>query len=114
MGFYPSIIGSNEPETTQMPADIRINRPPSLDTALTWIGRLGRFEHFGEHMTGEDAHRAAAVFLACNHALRRDKLGKSWRGYRHIAATCGELFDRMVASEPYRTSNFQPQVDINF
>lgn len=97
-----------------MPADIRFNRPPSLDTAMLWIGRLGRFEHFGEKMTSEEAHKAAAVFFACNHALRRDKLGKSWSRHRHIAAKCGELFDRISQTEPYRSANFIPEVDINF
>ena len=97
-----------------MPADISINRPPSLDRVMKWIGVLGRHEHFGETMTSEQAHEAAAVFLACNHALRRDKLSKSWRGHRHTAAKCGELFGRVCASEPYRLANFVPQVDINF
>jgi hypothetical protein len=93
---------------------IVINRPPSIDRAMKWIGRLARHEHFGETMTGEEAHTAAAIFLACNHALRRDKLSKSWAGNRHVAAKCGELFERVCGSAAYRTANFQPTVDINF
>lgn len=93
---------------------LRINRPPSVDRVMAYVGKLARHEHFDERMSGEDAHKAAAVFLAANHALKRDLLGNSWRGNRHMAAKCGELFERVVASDSYRQSNVQYAVDINF
>lgn len=93
---------------------LSINRPPSLDRVMTYLGKLARHEHFGERMSGEDAHKAAAIFLAANHALKRDVLGKSWIGNRHTAAKCAELFERVLATDSYRQSNMQIQVDINF
>lgn len=95
-------------------ATLKINRPPSVDRVMTYIGKLARHENFGERMSGEDAHKAAAVFLAANHALRRDVLGKSWAGNRHTAAKCGELFERVINTDSYRQSNIQFEVEIGF
>jgi hypothetical protein len=81
---------------------------------MTYIGKLARHEHFGERMSGEDAHKAAAVFLAANHALKRDCLSNAWRGNRHTAAKCGELFDRVIQTDSYRHSNIQFDVEISF
>lgn len=93
---------------------ITIRRPPSVATVLKWVGRLGRHENFGERMTGEEAHKAAAIFCAANHALKRDLLGKSWQGNRHLAAKCGELFERLTADAVFSQSNYRPQVDVAF
>ncbi|URQ76205.1 MAG: hypothetical protein NBV76_05440 [Candidatus Ochrobactrum gambitense] len=89
-----------------------ITRPPSLDTALKWIGIYSRHQHFNERMTGEQAHRAAATFLAVRCAMGLDILGKSWRKHRHVAAKCGELFDRIISEDVYRQSNVVFDVDI--
>lgn len=91
-----------------------IKKPPSVERVMSYIGKLARHEHFGERMSGEDAHRAAAIFLAANHALRRDVLGKSWAGNRHTAAKCGELFERVIKTESYQNSNVKFEVEIGF
>lgn len=93
---------------------LTISKPPSVDRVMLYIGKLARHEHFNERMSGEDAHKAAAIFLAANHALRRDLLGKSWRGNHHTAAKCGELFERVITTDSYRQSNVQYQVEIGF
>ena len=97
-------------------ADQRITfkKPPSLDRVMTWVGRLARHEHFNETMTGEEAQTAAAVFFAANWALKRDRLSKSWAGNRHVAAKCGELFERVSNDPSFTRANFQIEVDIEF
>ena len=97
-----------------MNARISYHRPPSVNRVQKAIGRLARHEHFGEHLTPDDAHSIASVFFAANFALRRDCLPATWSRHRHIAAKCGELYSRVEAMNAFRGHNCPPQVDINF
>lgn len=99
---------------TQVRNRITIRRAPSLDSVMTCLGKVARHEHFGERMNGEEGQRVAAVLYAANYALRRDVLGKSWRGHRHTAAKCGEIFDRLMSDPSIGCSNQPIEVDIAF
>lgn len=93
---------------------ITFKKAPSVSRVQDALGRLARHEHFGERLTGEEAHKIAAVFFAANWAMRRDVLPASWKGSRHTAAKCGELFDRVSRDPSYVQSNFQFEVEILF
>jgi hypothetical protein len=92
---------------------ITFNRPPSRDRAIqalgVWFGRDYR------GMTPEQAHKAAAVMAATEHAWRRDLLPQDkWRGFRHVPAKCAEALAEIVNHPTYLAHNNPPIVDVNF
>lgn len=92
---------------------ITFNRPPSLDAAVQALGIWHSRDRRG--MTPEQAHKAAAVMVAVEHAWRRDLLPQhKWRGFRHVAAQCAEQVAKLIEHPTYRGHNNPPIVDVNF
>ena len=92
---------------------ITFNRPPSVSAAVQALAAWHERDRKG--LTPEQAHKAAAVMVAVEHAWRRDLLPPAkWRGMRHHAAKCAEHLPALLQHPAYLGHNNPPIVDVNF